>query len=313
MARSDTHTIASTNKISSARLGHIAAISAAAFWGTAYVGAKFAMQSMPPLSAAFYRFLIASLITWPVLWLTGGIKPVPKSTWKDVFGTALFNTTFYFAVQYTGLRFTSASNTALIVNTRPLILAFLAVLLFKERFTLTQWIAMFVAFSGVVLIVQDPAANTAIPNHIWGDLLIVLNAIIGAWGMIFSKRALRVLQPFTLLVYQITIGAIGLLPMAWIESHGTLFDLSQVAWGPILFLAVVCTAIAQMLMNIGLANLPVTITGAYLFLIPIMNTLFAFTLLGEPVTWMLVLGGTLILGGTYLVNHAHAAPAAAGK
>jgi drug/metabolite transporter (DMT)-like permease len=279
---------------------HLSLLSFALLSGSAYVGAKLALQGVGPFYTAFLRFLIACLITWPVLYLTHGVQPIRKEHIGYLIAHGLFQTTFYFGLQYFGLQFTTANDTALIVNTRPIFLALLAVLIYRERFSLLQWMALLLSFCGVMIILYNPA-TAFLPNHLFGDFLIVLNALSGALGVLFGKRLLKEYKPFTILVYQITIGMLGLLPLALFETGGRLL-LAQVAWGPIIYLAVFSTAIAQTCFNWGLSRLPVSISGAYFFIVPVINSILAHFVFGEPVTWQLILGGVLIVVGAYFVN-----------
>ncbi len=280
--------------------GHLALIASSLIMGSAYVGAKLALEDSGPFVTAFFRFLIASLVCWPVLYLVGGVQPVRRRDIGYLLGYGLFQTTFYFALQYLGLRYTTASNTALIVNTRPLFMALLAFFFFKERFNRVQWIAFLVSFSGVLVILYNPGV-ALMPNHMFGDFLIVLNALSGALGVLLGKKLLYDFNPFTILVYQITIGTIGLLPLALMETRGYLFS-ARVDWGVVLFLAIFLTVIAQSLFNFGLSKLPVSNTAVYFFFIPVINVILAYYMFSEPITLSLVIGGILIIGGAYFVN-----------
>lgn len=279
---------------------HLSMLSFALLSGSAYVGAKLALQGVGPFSTAFLRFLIACIITWPVLMLTHGVQPIRKEHIGYLIAHGLFQTTFYFSLQYVGLQYTTANDTALIVNTRPIFLALLAVIIYRERFSFLQWMALLLSFCGVLIVLYNPG-TAFMSNHLFGDFLIVLNALSGAVGVLFGKRLLKEYKPFTILVYQITIGMLGLLPLALFESGGQ-FSPAQVAWGPIIFLAVFTTVFAQTLFNWGLARLPVSSSGVYFFIIPIVNIILAHFIFGEPVTWQLILGGILIIVGAYLVN-----------
>lgn len=281
--------------------GSVAMLAAMVLWGTTYVAAKFALREMGPMMAAFVRFFIACVATWPVLLFSRRQQPIVRKSLPSLIGSALFQTTIYFALQYTGMRYTTAANTSLIVNTRPLIIAVLSLLALPERLLRAQWSGLMLAFVGVVVLVGGPSAELP-PDHLLGDFLIVLNAMSGALGFVFAKRVLGYYNPFTALVYQITIGALGLLPLALIESGGRMPDVSLATWGVLVYLAIPCTAVPQSLQNVALSRLPVSKAAPFLYTIPILNVVFAHYLLGEPITWALVVGGALILAGTYLTN-----------
>ena len=279
---------------------HLSLLCFALVSGSAYVGAKLALQGVGPITTAFFRFLIACAITWPVLIFFHGVQLIRKEHIGILIAHGLFQTTFYFCLQYIGLKNTTANNTALIVNMRPIFLALLAIIIYRERFSFRRWTAFLLAFCGVLIVLYNPA-TAYLPNHLFGDFLIVLNALSGAVGIIFGKRLLKEYKPFTILVYQITIGTLGLFPLALVESGGK-FLLNQVAWGPVIFLAVFATAIAQTFFNWGLSRLPVSSTGVYFFIVPVVNIILAHFMFNEPITLWLLLGGAMILGGAYFVN-----------
>src|SRR5450756_2435587 len=87
---------------------------------------------------------------------------------------------------------------------------------------LSSALLMGTAYVGAKLALQGvgPFTTAFLPDHLFGDFLIVLNALSGALGVLFGKRLLKEYKPFTVLVYQITIGMIGLLPLALFESGG---------------------------------------------------------------------------------------------
>ncbi len=281
--------------------GEIALLIAMGLWGTTYVAAQIALRDLGPMMAAFTRFALASVVTWPILLLTHGVQPLVRRFVPALIGSALFQTTLYFALQYTGMRYTTTANTALIVNTRPLVIALLSVFFLREHLARKNWLGLVVAFVGVVVLVGAPNAVLA-PDHVWGDFLIGLNALSGALGIICAKRALEYYQPFTALVYQITLGALGLLPLALIETGGQFPMPSVTAWTAIAYMAILCTAIPQALLNVGLTKMRVAQAAPFYYIVPILNIIVAYFVLGESITWALAVGGGLILLGNFLAS-----------
>ena len=285
-------------KLSQAQVGTVALLAAMTLWGTAYVAAKFALRDLGPMTAAFTRFGLATLITLPILFFVHGWQPIRREYVLALIGSALFQTTFYFALQYSGLRYTSAANTALIVNTRPLVIVLLAQVFLRERLTRKKWLGLLVAFLGVVILIGGPSANLP-PEHVWGDFLIVLNALSAGLGILCAKKVLACYNPFTALVYQIALGTLGLLPLALIETNGQIPMGSPTSWSAIMFMAVFCTAIPQVLLNVGLTKMDASQAAPFYFLVPVLNAIIAYYFLSEPITWALAMGGVLILLGNY--------------
>ncbi|UCC75995.1 MAG: DMT family transporter, partial [Anaerolineales bacterium] len=95
------------------------AVIAAALWGTSYVAAKVVVQSLPPLTAAAFRFLTVAVLLWIATLVTGRWQAVQRGDWQWLALAGLLQTSIYFSLQYVGIQLTSASNTSVIVNVRP--------------------------------------------------------------------------------------------------------------------------------------------------------------------------------------------------
>ena len=74
------------------------ALLTAAIWGTAYVGAKYALRSLPPFAAATSRFLLAVALMWLLLLLTKRAERLEKRDIPLLVAAGLFQTTLYLVV-----------------------------------------------------------------------------------------------------------------------------------------------------------------------------------------------------------------------
>jgi len=288
------------------------AVIAPSLWATSFLAAKFAVSSIPPLTAAAFRFLLVAAVLWLMLWLFHQSQPV---SWRDVpllALTGLFQTTFYFALQYSGLTVTTASNGAILVNTRPIFVALIAILFLHETFGRTEAMGIAVAFGGVMLItVQSSGPRLGLTSdHLLGDLLLLLNAISGAVGLILTKRVLFSFKPLTALVYTNSCGALGLLPFAaWELAHGANVTSSSAApWLVLIYQAVFTTVIAHLLWNTALAKVKASWAAVFLYITPVVAIVLSWIILGEPLTWPLMLGTALVITGTHLVSRRGGGP-----
>lgn len=287
------------------RLAIFFALVAVALFGTAYVAAKFALRELPPFTAATVRFILASIMLWTIL-LARGSPPRPsRNTWKALAIAGLFQTTFYFALQYTGLGYTSASNTALIVNTRPIFVALLSVFLLRERLGWRKAAGIAVAFSGVVLLITEGSLSTFSLSsaHAFGSMLILLNAISGAIGLIYNKQALGDFPIVPTIVYATTIGTLGLVPLAAYEIATKGFpDGSATSWGAVVYMAIFCSVVPYLFWYTALSRLEASQTAVFLFIVPIISVILSFLILGEPLTVYLVIGAVFVLSGAYVTS-----------
>jgi drug/metabolite transporter (DMT)-like permease len=289
------------------------AVIAPSLWATSFLAAKFAVQSIPPLTAAAFRFLIVAAILWSLLWLLRQGQPV---SWHDaplLALTGLFQTTFYFALQYSGLTLTTASTGAILVNTRPIFVALIAILFLCERLGRSETAGILIAFAGVVLItIQSPGAQLTLNSqHVLGDVLLLFNALSGAVGLILTKRVLRKFKPLPALVYTSSFGAAGLLPFAaWELARGATFGSPSAGpWLALIYQAIFTTVIAHILWNTVLSKVEASWAAVFLYITPVVAIFLSWVVLGEPLTWVLLLGSALVILGTHLVSRRGGRPA----
>lgn len=291
------------------RLAIIFAIIAATLFGTAYVAAKFALKELSPFTAATARFMLSTVLLWGMLivW-SGGRPPKPhREDWKFLIIVGLFQTTFYFALQYTGLQFTSASNTALIVNTRPIFVALLSIFLLREVLGWQKASGIVIAFTGVFILITKGSLSTfSLSNaHAFGDFLILLNAVSGAIGLIYNKRMLNNnhLQILPIVVYTTTIGTLGLIPLAGYEIVTQGFPQgSPTSWGAVIYMAIFCSIVPYLFWFTALSRLEASQTAVFLYFTPIVSVILSFLILGEVLTIYLIIGAVLVLSGAYITN-----------
>ena len=129
------------------------------FWGGTFVAARFAMREAPPFFAASCRFLIASAVLVPLAaWQSrpeGRCFPVPGSLRQlaGLFSLGLTGVFLYNAVFFTGLKFTTASNGALIVAVNPLLTAVLSAIWLRERVSPGQAAGLLLSLFGVAVVI----------------------------------------------------------------------------------------------------------------------------------------------------------------
>jgi drug/metabolite transporter (DMT)-like permease len=280
------------------------AVIAAALWGTSYVAAKVVVQSLPPLTAAAFRFLAVAVLLWIATLVTGRWQPVKQGDWTWLALAGLLQTSIYFSLQYAGIQLTSASNTSVIVNVRPVFVAILSAILLHEALTMRKAAGILVAFAGIVILTTKGSLATISLNasHVKGDFLILLNAISGALGIVVNKRVLGHYRPFPAMVYTQTFGALGLFPLAVLEiARGRSFlTASPMPWLLLLYQALFSTIVAHLLWNRALARMEASRAAVFIYIAPLVTSVLSHVLLGETIGLYLLLGALLVFSGAVL-------------
>jgi drug/metabolite transporter (DMT)-like permease len=79
--------------------------------------------------------------------------------------------------------------------------------------------------------------------------------------------------------------------------------LTHHGWLGVAFLGIFCSGLAYIAWYDALQAMPAAQLGAFLYFEPLVTVVVAAVILAEPVTWVTLLGGGIILLGVWLVNH----------
>jgi len=269
-------------------------------WGVSFTATRVAVARIPPLSAAFLRFGLAALVLWPVVRRRWGPLRLAPGDRRDGVILGLSGVTLAFLFENIGLKYTTASHGALIVSTAPLATAMAEAIMIR-RLPKPRVLGGFVAaLAGVALIVGRSGGGGA---SWYGDLL-VLGTVFCWVGYSFVTRRLVGKYP-TLVVTQVAMvtGTLFLAPLAGIEL------LVVPAWEPdlpaglaIVYLGVLCSAVAYLWWNRAIAVLGVTATNSLVYGIPLVGVGAGVLLLGEPLTASVLAGGAMIVAGVVVSN-----------
>ncbi|UCC75996.1 MAG: DMT family transporter [Anaerolineales bacterium] len=284
------------------RLALLFAFLTATLWGTAYVAAKYALQTLPPFTAAAARFMLAVAVLWPLLLAMRRVEKLERRDLPLLIAASLFQATLYFALQYAGMQHTTAANTALIVNTRPIFVAILSALWLHEALRGRQVMGILLAFAGVVVIIWSGTEGWRgfSRGRIFGDVLILLNAFSGALAIILLKKMVDRYSPLVTAVYTTTVGTIGLIPLAvWEVARMGWPTGSPVSWAAVVYMALANTAIPYLLWYTALSRLKEWEAAVFLYLTPVISVMLSARLLSERMGVWFVFGGVMVLFGAY--------------
>jgi len=269
-------------------------------WGVSFAATRVAVADIPPLTAALLRFGLAGAVLYPVVRRRWGRLALAPEDRRDGVLLGLSGVTLAFLFENMGLKFTTASHGALIVSTAPLATA-LAESVMRRRFPGLRVMAGFVtAFAGVVVIVGPGGGGEA---TWYGDLMVFGTVLCWVWYSFLIKR-LTGRYP-TLVVTQVVMvtGTLGLVPLAAVEL--VLFPVGMpgpLALASIAYLGILCSAVAYLWWNRAIHVLGVTATNSLVYGIPLVGVAAGVTLLGEPLTPLVLVGGLLVVAGVVTSN-----------
>lgn len=274
-------------------------------WGGSFIATKIAIQQITPITLIWLRFGIGMLIlAGVVLWRRQAALPA----WRDLPYLALLGflgIAFHQALQAYGLETSQASTTAWIVATIPVFTALLGWLVLKEKLGWVKALGIGLAAGGVLLVVSSGNLGNIFSGNFGspGDLLILISAPNWAVFSVLSRRGLSRFKPAWMMLWVMGIGWLLSNPLFFIGNG--LADIARLTpdgWWAVLFLGVICSAVAYIFWYDALAVLPATQVGAFIYLEPLVTVIVAALMLGEPITWASLAGGAVITLGVFLVQ-----------
>jgi len=213
--------------------------------------------------------------------------------------SALFGILFYFLCESRGIKYTSASNAALITAVIPALTVGIEYVLFRTSIRWFQAVGIALSIVGVYLVVQRTPGNY--DRALLGNALMFGACVSWVAYNMFSRNLHQGLRGINLITFQSLIGTVLLLPVALGEMRA--WSLAGPAvWLNLLYLGVICTALSFFLYLYALARLgPVRVTS-FINLIPVISVVGGMAILGERLLGAQMIGGGVIIFGVFLVN-----------
>lgn len=283
-------------------LYHLVAFATVAVWGTTFVSTKvLILNGLSPAQIFTLRFTIAY-----VLMFAFNHKRLFSDSWKDELLMALLGVTggsLYFLSENEALRFTTATNTSLIVCSCPLFATLIIRIFYRSaRINTVQLLGSLLAFLGMVIVVLngrfvlhlspvgDALAFTAC--ICWAVYSLLMKTVSGRYGAAFITRKVFFYGVLTILPYYIICP--GFPPLEVFSNPKVI--------GNLLFLGCLASMVCFLTWNWCIAKLGAVKATNWVYFNPITTMLFAWWVLGESITIYFLLGAVCILVGMYLAD-----------
>ena len=263
-------------------------------WGSTYLAVKDLAKHTPVLAILSSRFLITTL-GMLILWAFSKGR-ITKAEWKVGLLLGCTQALILFMEAF-GVTKTSASNGGLIISLAIILTPIMDGIWAKHFLPRPFFIATFVAFVGVALLVSSHGIRT--PNI--GDFLFLVCAFTRAAhvtalghmtrGKDFSSLRLTLVQSGVCAIIFTTFG--------FRQVVHAVPNYNANDWSGILYLSLICTVFAFLAQTWAIRRTSPSRASLLLGTEPVWAVLVAIIIGGESLTALGVIGGLLILSGTY--------------
>jgi len=266
----------------------VALVAMILIWGYSWPMMKIGLRHAHPFDFAALRVGIGALVLFAVVLVRG--RGLWLSSYRMAFVVGSLQVALFVALTQFALFYGDTGRTSVLVFTMPFWMIVFAHYLLRERMRGTQWLAVLLAFAGLVLIVA-PWKLTSLE----AGLLAIAGGAVWALAAVFSKKwPTRGADTLVFTAWQLVFGFGWLLALAllWPKHAG-------VDWAPefivaLTFCAVLATGLGWWLWTYVLSHTSAGIAGLNSLGIPVIAVVASAIQLGERPPALELAGMTLI-------------------
>jgi drug/metabolite transporter (DMT)-like permease len=264
-----------------------------AIWGASFMFMRVSAGDFGPFPLVEMRLAFGALVLTPFLWqararFTGLL-------WLRIAGIAMMNATVPLTLFAWAAERAPAGIGAISNGMTVMFAALVAFLFFGERIGTWRLMGLITGFIGVSILASGKTAGVSVaPAALAGTAASLCYGV----GINLVRRYLTSYPPAAVAAAALASGALVVSPLALLSwpRH----PLPAGSWASALLLGVLCTGFAFVLYYRLVARIGAARTSTVTYLIPLFGVVWAWLLLGEPVTLTMALAGALILAGVAL-------------
>lgn len=268
-------------------------------WGSSFIALKLAFVDYHPMLVIFGRMLIASVAFLCFLPRFRTIK-VRRQDWKLLAGMALAEPCLYFIFEALALKNTSASQASVITTMLPLLVSVASVFLLAEKFSLQNYVGLFLAMLGAIVLSLGGETSTLAPNPLLGNFYEFLAMVCATVYTIAVKRLSSRYPALFITAFQAVIGTFFFAPFLLLPGVDILTPLPLVSTTAIVYLGLAVTTLAYGLYNFALSLMDAGKATVYINLIPLFTMGLGWLVFNETFTTIQYLAGITIFTGVGL-------------
>ena len=293
-------------------------------WGFSFVVIDIAIVFIPPLSIAFYRFIIASftfLIIDIYLKVRKNKEPIDnnksdkpskflKNDWILMILASFTGISFFFLAQYTAIQIIGPSLPALFVCLlAPIVITILALIFFNEKLNVLKIIGFLVASIGGFLLITGGDLTifaSGSPNFM-GYLFALITPLLWAIYSTATKKINQTNSNFKMLKYIAYLGTIELFVFVLLNNELLIFItnfFNIIVLLSALYTGIGCYILGYYIWQNSQLKLKSSKTASFLYIEPFITLLFSFLLKrSESIVLWNILGGCIVLIAVLVINY----------
>lgn len=269
-------------------------------WSSAFIAAKFGLTAAPPLAQLTIRFLFAGLLLWLGMLIMRKTWPADRRDVVTGILLGILNNSIYLGVFYIAMQSITAGLAALIAAMTPLATVFLAHPLLGEKITKRALLGIALGLAGAAIVLRERIGTGA--DDVTGIVLGFFGMLCLTSGTILYRKRGSHSDPFVINTIQTVASGVVLLPISLLFEDWTDIKLNATFFLSTAYLSIMLSVVALLIWFRMIRIAGASRASAFHFLNPGLGMLFAFLILGEPVSAIDLMGLVPIVIGILLVT-----------
>ncbi|MCL7761958.1 DMT family transporter [Polaribacter sp. Z014] len=285
-------------------LALIAVSIATLIYGLNYTIAKKVMPIyVKPFGFILIRVLGATTIFW-ILGLFITSQKIEKEDYLKILLASFFGVGLNMLSFFKGLSLTTPISASVMMVTSPILVLIFSSILIRKAIGKQRIVGVIIGLIGTVLLITyGNSSDTNATNSNWGNFLVFVNAASYGLYLVISKNLTAKYHPIVLVKWLYLFGLIFTIPFGYNELTAVKWQEmpTNIYWN--IGYVVVFTSCITYLFNLyGLSKLKPTTVSVFIYLQPVIATIFALIVGSDSLNFVKISATLLIFSGVYLVT-----------
>lgn len=273
-------------------------------WGSTFMAIRIGVQTMPPFFLAGSRFLLAGIILFLYACVTSAERPTLWH-WRSAAIIGFLLLVSGNAVVVWGEQHISSGLAALLISTVPIWMVCLPVVMSRaQRPTGRIITGLMVGFIGVVILIP-PWTSGASAHESLVCLALLGASLSWAIGTLYAKSAPLPKSSHLAASLEMVCGGFILLVLSYLTgewNHIQQYPIAAAAWKGLVYLVLFGSVIAFSAYQWLTKKISTAQLSTYAYVNPVVAVFLGWAFLGETITFRLLCGALVILGGVILIS-----------
>jgi len=267
------------------------------------VAIKRAEFELSPENLTLLRWIIASgsfLILAPVIGKPK--RPIQRNHVPRILLVSFASVVgYHFTLNYAET-IVSAGLAGLLISFGPIFIALLSTIFLKEKVSGLLILALALALAGTFTL--SIGADLTF-RQIVGPVAMIIAAFMYSVYSVGSKPLVKEYGALPTAVWLAVIGTVFTFPLFSSNFVTQILALSTIGWLSVIYLAILSTVIANMILYTLIGERAVSRLSVQLYLVPLVSLIGGIVLLGESLSVLTVIGAGFLFSATALATHKH--------